>query len=230
MPASSICSAAAISILGLFGLVACSQHRSEPFHPHPSPQATACEPANGREGQPGCWVLGSAEVNPSSGPYYWHVYELESAKQVSEIPDTQATIIHAHGRTWLMAVAGQDWRATAGRRVAKVGPLQLLSTEPHTASFMEATFTPGMSSRIHTHPGPEAWVVLEGEQCLETPEGIMRGSAGDAMMVRGGIPMQLFGTGTEVRRALVVILHPTGHPLGATHHQWLPTGGCAAPN
>ena len=112
--------------------------------------------------------------------------------------------------------------------MAKVGPLQLLSTEPHTASFMEATFTPGMSSRIHTHPGPEAWVVLEGEQRPETPEAIIRGSAGDAMMVRGGIPMQLFGTGTEVRKALVVILHPTGQPLGATHHQWLPTGGCAA--
>jgi quercetin dioxygenase-like cupin family protein len=91
---------------------------------------------------------------------------------------------------------------------------------------MEATFTPGMSSRIHTHPGPEAWVVLEGEQCLETPEGVIRGGAGDAMMVRGGLPMQLFGHGPRIRKALVLILHPTGEAVGTTNRQWHPTGAC----
>jgi quercetin dioxygenase-like cupin family protein len=93
---------------------------------------------------------------------------------------------------------------------------------------MEATFTPGMASRIHTHPGPEAWVVLEGEQCLETPEGVIRRGAGDAMQVRGGIPMQLFGIGTATRKALVLIIHPTGQPLGTTELEWRPTGACSA--
>ena len=50
-------------------------------------------------------------------------------------------------------------------------------------------------------PGPEAWVVLEGEQCLETPEGVIRGKAGtrcwfgrhsDAIVRRNGNP-QGFG-------------------------------------
>ena len=67
MPASSISSAAAISILGMFGLVACSHHQPAPFHSLPSPQATACEPANGREGQPGCWVLGTERSEPLVG-------------------------------------------------------------------------------------------------------------------------------------------------------------------
>ena len=93
---------------------------------------------------------------------------------------------------------------------------------------MEATFTPGMTSRIHTHPGPEAWVVLEGEQCLETSEGVIRGGAGDAMMVRGGIPMQLFGTGKATRKALVLIIHPTGQALGKTELEWQPKGACLA--
>ena len=30
---------------------------------------------------------------------------------------------------------------------------------------------PGDNSRVHTHPGPEGWFVLAGEQCLETPSG-----------------------------------------------------------
>lgn len=193
--------------------------------PNPSPEATACEPANGREGTPGCWVLATAPVISQPAPVYWHVYELDSAEQ-AQGSGQQSRAISAHGRTWLVTVAGQEWKAPSGRHVASVGPLELLSAQPHTASFMEATFTPGMSSRVHTHPGPEAWVVLEGEQCLETPEGVIRGNAGSAMKVRGGIPMQLFGTGTGVRKALVLILHPTGQQLGRPHHHWRPAGTC----
>ncbi len=44
-------------------------------------------------------------------------------------------------------------------------------------------------------------MVLEGEQCLETPEGKIRVEAGESMMVRGGIPMALYGTGSGIRRA-----------------------------
>jgi quercetin dioxygenase-like cupin family protein len=83
-----------------------------------------------------------------------------------------------------------------------------------------------MRSRVHTHPGPEAWVVLEGEQCLETPESKIRGKAGESMMVRGGIPMALYGGAGGLRRALVLIVHPTGQALGTTYDKWQPTGSC----
>jgi quercetin dioxygenase-like cupin family protein len=101
-----------------------------------------------------------------------------------------------------------------------------MSSLPQTASFMEATFTPGMRSRVHTHAGPEAWVVLEGEQCLETTEGKIRVQAGESMMVRGGIPMALYGIGKGIRRALVLIIHPTGQSLGTTYDGWQPTESC----
>lgn len=208
-------------------LSGCSLAQPPPMHSVSSPQATACEPANGREGQAGCWIVGSAPVNASTAPLYWHVYEIAAGERSRHV-DPQSQIIRAQGRTWIVAVAGEHWKSAVGRHVASVGPLQLLSSRPHTASFMEATFTPGMASRIHTHPGPEAWVVLEGGQCLETSEGVIRGDAGDAMMVRGGIPMQLVGTGKSVRKALVLILHPTGEALGATEHAWRPTGKCLA--
>ncbi len=195
-------------------------------HSHPAPHATACEPANGREGTAGCWVLATAPVSPQNGPLYWHVHEIDSAEQARGAGQG-SRVIQAHNRTWLVTVAEQHWKPPSGRHLASVGPLQLLTKQPHTASFMEATFTPGMSSRIHTHPGPEAWVVLEGEQCLETPEGVIRGAAGEAMKVRGGIPMQLFGTGTAVRKALVLILHPSGQPLATPHHDWRPAGTCS---
>jgi quercetin dioxygenase-like cupin family protein len=69
-------------------------------------------------------------------------------------------------------------------------------------------------------------VVLEGEQCLETPEGKIRVGAGESMMVRGGVPMALYGTGSGIRRALVLIVHPTGEALGTTYDGWQPTESC----
>lgn len=203
-------------------------HEPAALTSHASHAPTACQPANGREGQPGCWVIATAPIGTPTTPVYWHVYEFSSAEQARRHASGAATVVSAFGRTWLLAVADRDWRLSSGRHLASVGPLKLLSAAPHTASFMEATFIPGMVSRVHTHPGPEAWVVLQGEQCLETEEGVIRAKAGDAMMVRGGIPMALFGTGATVRRALVLILHPSSEPLGTPTQAWQPIGACTS--
>lgn len=194
---------------------------------HPEPQHVACIPVNGHQGEPGCWELASVPIStPAGTALYWHVYEFQSVETAQRAGDEHSRIIEAYGRVWLEAVADNQWRARGGRHVATVGPMQPLSSLPQTASFMEATFTPGMRSRIHTHPGPEAWVVLEGEQCLETPEGRIRVGAGESMMVRGGVPMALYGTGNGIRRALVLIIHPTGEALGTTYDGWQPTEAC----
>ena len=199
---------------------------------HPEPHHVACIPVNGHQGQPGCWELGSVPISaPLGTPLYWHVYEFPSVALAKQAQDEHSRVIEAYGRVWLEAAATKRWTARGGRHVATVGPMYTLSSLPQTASFMEAMFTPGMRSRVHTHQGPEAWVVLEGEQCLETPEGKIRVGAGESMMVRGGIPMALFGTGNGIRRALVIIIHPTGQPLGMTYSKWQPTESClkAAP-
>lgn len=194
---------------------------------HPEPHQVACIPVNGHQGEPGCWELGSVPIStPSGTPLYWHVYEFPSVALAKQAQDEHSRVIEAYGRVWLEAAATEQWTARGGRHVATVGPMRTLSSLPQTASFMEAMFTPGMRSRVHTHQGPEAWVVLEGEQCLETPEGKIRVGAGESMMVRGGIPMALYGTGNGIRRALVVIIHPTGQPLGMNYSEWQPTESC----
>ena len=71
---------------------------------------------------------------------------------------------------------------------------------------------PGEASAPHTHSGPEAWFVVEGEQCLETPDRAIRVKAGQTAMMDGGAAMRLVGTGTGPRRALVLILHDAAQP------------------
>jgi len=197
------------------------------LQPHPQPHHVACIPANGHQGQPGCWELGSIPISAAVGtPLFWHVYEFPTLAKAERARDDRSQVINAYGRAWLEAVADKQWKAQGGRHVATVGPMYTTSSLPQTASFMEATFTPGMRSRVHTHPGPEAWMVLEGEQCVETTEGKIRVVAGESMMVRGGVPMALYGTGKGIRRALVLIIHPTGQPLGTTYSGWQPTESC----
>lgn len=85
---------------------------------------------------------------------------------------------------------------------------------------------PGDNSRVHTHPGPEGWYVLAGEQCLETPEGALRARAGGRMTVRGNIPMELNVTGKKLRRAFALVIHDSTQARG-TPSDWKPSGACS---
>jgi quercetin dioxygenase-like cupin family protein len=216
----------AICALAIIAMGA-SPATSAKLSPHPQPHHVACSPVNGHHGQPGCWEIDSIPISAKVGtPLFWHVYEFSTVEKAKQAGDGRSRVVSAYGRVWLEAVADKQWKARGGRHVASVGPMHTISSLPQTASFMEATFTPGMRSRVHTHPGPEAWVVLEGEQCLETTEGKIRVVAGESMMVRGGLPMALYGTGRGIRRALVLIIHPTGQSLGTTYDGWQPTESC----
>ncbi len=47
--------------------------------------------------------------------------------------------------------------------MAKIGPLPISAGEKHSAQYMEAVLTPGMTAPAHLHGGPEAWYTLAGE-------------------------------------------------------------------
>ena len=84
-----------------------------------------------------------------------------------------------------------------------------------------------MTAPAHTHAGPEAWYTLSGETCLETPDGKQVGRAGGPpVIVPGGPPMHLTATGTEKRRALVLILHEASKPATTPARDWVPKGLC----
>ena len=63
---------------------------------------------------------------------------------------------------------------------------------------------------------PEAWWVLEGEQCLQTTRTTIRAGANQGAIVAEGDTMRMVGTGTGPRRALVLILHDADKPGGFT--------------
>jgi quercetin dioxygenase-like cupin family protein len=135
--------------------------------------------------------------------------------------------VEAFEKTWLLTIADTGWRPAGGERVAEIGPLPVTAGETYAVQYMEAVFAPGMTAPSHTHAGPEAWYTLSGETCLETPNGKQIGRAGgEPVIIPGGPPMHLTATGTERRRALVLILHEATKPPTTPAHHWTPKGLC----
>jgi quercetin dioxygenase-like cupin family protein len=175
-----------------------------------------------------------------AGDLFWHLDEFSSRALAESARGPRGTVTESFGKHWLFTIAEESWRPSGGEHVASIGPLVIARDGPYTARYMEALFPPGSqpvgAGPGHRHPGPEAWYVLSGAQCLETPNGIITASAGGTAMVPEGWPMAISDLGTEIRRTVLLVLHPSSEPWnmpiedpgnpGAPHSHWRPRGLC----
>jgi len=197
---------------------------------HPA-SAQICRPAAERTGELGCWITVDAELGKlPRGSIFWHLDAFATRAEAEAAQEARGIVVESLGKVWLFTVDVADWRPSHGERIAQVGPLPVAQGVSYSAQYMEAIFEPGMTAPAHRHSGPEAWYTLSGETCLETPEGAMVGRAGGAqVIVPGGPPMHLTATGTETRRALVLILHDSTQPATTPAPDWTPKALCEAP-
>ena len=179
----------------------------------------------------GCFITAREELGALSAepPLYWHLDTYPSVTQATSAKGPRGTVVESLGRVWLFTIAPLDYRPAAGERIARIGPLPLVSAATFAAVYMEGVFQPGMASVIHRHPGVEAWYTLEGSMCVETPEGKLDQRAGDpGVIVRAGLPMLLTGTGTGPRKSVVLILQDATLPRSTPAHDWMPKGVCGS--
>jgi quercetin dioxygenase-like cupin family protein len=195
------------------------------------PLQPTCRPRESQTGQVGCWIIVDDPVGTMpSEPVFWHLATYPSRAAADGARSRGGTVVESFGKFWLFTIAARDGRAQGGDHVADIGPLPVRPGVTYSATYMEAVFSPGMTSSTHTHSGPEAWYTLAGETCLETPDGVMIGRAGGPpVIVPAGPPMHLTATGTGERRALVLILHDSSQPATTVTHAWTPRGLCKAP-
>jgi quercetin dioxygenase-like cupin family protein len=176
----------------------------------------------------GCFVLVREELGDlPDTPLYWHLHVYATRAAAAAAKGPNGSVVESYGKVWLLSIADASWNPAGGQRISRDGPLPLTHAGKYAAEYMEATFVPGMKSRVHRHPGPEAWYVLAGEQCLETPGKAMVVRAGESGIVPEGPPMMLWGTGSSERRSLVLILHDASKPMTVLASDWNPPGLCA---
>jgi quercetin dioxygenase-like cupin family protein len=179
----------------------------------------------------GCTILGQRTVDKlPRGPLFWYLVAFPTRAAAAAAAGPTSVIADAEGRSWVFTIAPDDGGPWRGELLAQVGPLELPRMQAYTIEVATAVIPPGSRSRVHTHAGPEAWYLLAGEQCLETPSGARRAGAGQSMTQPGYTPMQLVVTGKVVRHALLVVVHDASAGFSAPS-DWKPPGRCteAAP-
>jgi quercetin dioxygenase-like cupin family protein len=193
-----------------------------------APLHTRCDPGE-RGPEFGCSVLAQLWV-PSlpEAPLFWYIdaYPSRLEAQADAAGSETSVVVTAHDQVWLLTVAPRDWRGDARRRVATVGPLPVPLARSYRLMFLEGVFPPGVTIFTHKHSGPEAWYVLDGAQCVETPGGVLRTGAGEGMVVPPDVPMSLRAVGTSPRRVLTLFVHDAHRPATVPVDDWKPTGLC----
>jgi quercetin dioxygenase-like cupin family protein len=196
-----------------------ASHEHSPFSCDDVPAGTA-RPAYG------CFNIARVHgLNFRDSVVYWFLYTFPTRSAAEAAKTPTGVVVEEDGKVWLNELASVPSRAQVGTLVSRVGPLVLPPAPTYTAIYSYAVMAPGQRSRVHTHPGPEGWYVLAGEQCLETSVGVFRGRAAETVVVPGNVPMELYITGSALRRALVVVVHDSRQPRG-TPSSWSPPGAC----
>ena len=184
-------------------------------------------PVSQRTSEVGCYLTATEVLGAlPQGPLFWHLYVYPTRAAADAAKGPRGTVVESFGKIWLYTIAEAEWRVSSGERIAAIGPLPTSADKRYTARYMEAVFTPGMRASIHRHSGPEAWYLVSGVQCLETPEGITVAHSGEGAVVPEGPPMALSSVGTQMRRSVLLVLHDTSQPWITMESDWKPKGLC----
>ncbi|MDQ3817608.1 MAG: cupin domain-containing protein [Acidobacteriota bacterium] len=180
----------------------------------------------------GCQLLAKMQVSRfPEGPLFWHLNKFPTRAAAEAARGQAGMVVESDGWFWLFSFGPEGSAPRRGELVASIGTLKLTSDKLPPAKSYEvvaylAVMPPGTYSKTHTHPGPEAWYVLSGEQCLETPAGIMKARAGASMFAPPATPMSLTNSGKSIRRALFIVIHDANQPWSIPTEVWKPTGAC----
>ena len=187
----------------------------------------ACEePASLHQGQLGCYFDTAVQLRNPPSELYWHIEEFVDPAIAEGAKGPASAVVSAYDRTFLYTINGEAQFATpGGRPVSSIGPLPTPHAEAITARFMQAMTEPGAMTRVHTHDGPEAFFLISGAICMDSLGGPAITGAGQTYWIGGNLPMQLHHAGTDVRRSIFVVLHPSSEPW-MKMSDWKPTGGC----
>jgi quercetin dioxygenase-like cupin family protein len=220
-----------VPLLAAFQIVPTGPVRAEApdtaGHEHLTEVACVDVPLGEKRPEFGCFnVAVVTGLHFSEASVYWHLIAFPTRKAAEAAQSATGIVVEEDGRAWLSEFGPQNSAPRGGEAIAVVGPLQLPQAASYAAVLSYAVMRPGDSSRVHTHPGPEGWYVLAGEQCLETPSGANRARAGGTSTVPPNVPMELTVTGTTLRRAFALVIHDSTQQRGILS-DWKPSGACS---
>lgn len=203
-----------------------AQDSAAAAHEHMTGAACEDTPAGQKRPRFGCFNIATESgLEFTESEVYWHLRTFPTRAAAEARRSKTGIVVEEDGRVWLSEFGPRNLVLRGGHPISIVGPLVLPPAKTYTAVLSYAVMRPGDRSRVHTHPGPEGWYMIVGEQCLETPAGRKKAKAGETLTVPPNVPMQLSVTGTVLRKSMVLVMHDSTLPRGAPS-PWKPPGAC----
>ncbi|HXV11161.1 MAG TPA: hypothetical protein VD839_10200 [Burkholderiales bacterium] len=161
------------------------------------------------------------------GPLYWRVENFPTLEQAQAAigpgrwnPDTvshdEATSLAADvaGKAWLFTLGPKGGATPGGTKVAEVGPVPPVTAKEYLLRVNHGYGPPGAKTKVHTHPGSEAFYVVEGRLGQRTPHGVNHVEAGHTMNGHpADLPMEVFNSGTTELTALIMFVVDANRPF-----------------
>ncbi len=120
------------------------------------------------------------------------------------------------GKVWLFRHGRAGEGTAGGTRVAEIGPIPRITAQEYLLRVNEAGGPNGSATAAHTHPGSEAFYVLNGELSQKTPHGVARLTAGQSMVGHGtNTPMVVSNSGSEDLREFALFVVDASKPFSS---------------
>jgi hypothetical protein len=149
-----------------------------------------------------------------AGPLYWTVENFPSLAAAQATAGATSLAAEHAGKAWLFTLGPKGRETSGGRKIAEIGPVPIPSATEYLLRINKAGGPPGAKTSVHTHPGPEAFLVLAGRLGQRTPHGTSYAEAGEAMNGHdAGTPMEVFSAGTDQLDQLVMFVVDAGKPF-----------------
>lgn len=142
----------------------------------------------------------------------WHIDRFESKANAQAAVSPVSVAFEANDVWWLMTLEPRAENHHGGKHVTAVHLLPLPVARRYAMLVISAYIPAGMTSRVHVHSGVEAFYVIDGEQCLETPSRIYPMPKGATAVVATGDTMRLVATGPGPRRSFAVVVYDAAQP------------------
>ncbi len=150
-----------------------------------------------------------------AGDLFWRIDNFPSLEAAQAAAGEWALVAEAAGKVWLFTL-GPAGAASAGVKVAEVGPIPRVAAQSYLLRINDASGPPGAATPVHSHPGSEAFFVLAGEQSIRGAHGTMIVKAGQPEAGHGAaMAMQVSSSGATDLHALVMFVVDAAQPFSS---------------
>lgn len=161
-------------------------------------------------------VTKMAETNVDElpeGELYWHVENFSTIDEAKSAGGDFSLAAEFDDKVWLFTLADRRADNRGGTPVASIGPVPRIDSDGFLLRVNNAVAPVGAKTSIHSHPGPEAFLILSGQLTQHTPYSMHVLNAGATMP---GVPdqtMEIHSTGDEELRELIMFVVDPSRPF-----------------